>query len=147
MKTRIEPRLRFWPKVNKTETCWLWTGAKSSAGYGQISDRGRALYAHRLAYEWLVTPIPEGLVIDHLCRVRHCVNPDHLEPVTQAENVRRGETGAASSARAKLQADCKHGHPFSGDNLHIYKGRRVCRTCQSMAWRRSRGSKVTTPRA
>ena len=78
---------RFWAKVDKTETCWLWTGGQS-AGYGRFGFKGRPnLGAHRFAYELLVGPIPPGLDLDHLCRVRNCVNPDHLEPVTRRENL------------------------------------------------------------
>lgn len=87
--------------VDITPGCWLWTGAKNWTGYGQrsvrVDGKVRTARAHRMAYELLVGPIPEGLTIDHLCRVRHCVNPDHLEPVTMKENARRGvlaRTGA-----------------------------------------------------
>ena len=85
---------RFWPKVDKTETCWIWIGAIGTGGYGnfwvgpdRLSDRMRA---HRFAYESMVGPIPEGLDLDHLCRNRACVNPAHLEPVTRRVNLRRG---------------------------------------------------------
>lgn len=84
---------RYFDKVEFTDECWLWTAAKSGVGYGLIQE-GRAdqklLYAHRFIYEFCVAPIPDGLVIDHLCRVRHCVNPEHLEVVTLEENSRRG---------------------------------------------------------
>ena len=81
---------RFVAKVERTEDCWLWTGASTALGYGQFSGgQGRLVYAHRWSYEHHVGPIPEGLVIDHLCQTPSCVNPEHLEPVTQAENVRR----------------------------------------------------------
>jgi hypothetical protein len=85
---------RFWAKVNKTETCWLWTGAKHEKGYGLLKVAGQMHRAHRFVYELLVGPIPEGLSLDHLCRVRNCVNPNHLEPVTTGENIRRGLRGA-----------------------------------------------------
>jgi len=80
---------RFWSYVEKTETCWLWTGHLTDDGYGRLGINGQLVLAHRFAYELLVGPIPEGLHLDHLCRVRHCVKPDDLEPVTPAENVRR----------------------------------------------------------
>lgn len=81
---------RFWAKVEKSDSCWLWTGALfPSNGYGALHLDGAAVPAHRVSYELNVGPIPDGLTIDHLCRVRACVRPDHLEPVTQAENLRR----------------------------------------------------------
>ena len=86
-------RLRRYFFPSGSERCWLWTGALDKYGYGYVSWRQsgkkRHFIAHRLIYEELVGPIPDGLVIDHLCRVRHCVNPNHLEPVTQDENLRR----------------------------------------------------------
>lgn len=82
---------RFWMKVEFTDTCWLRTAMNDKAGYGSFNHTwDRKVPAHRYAYEFCVGPIPEGLQIDHLCRVHNCVNPDHLEPVTARENVRRG---------------------------------------------------------
>ena len=105
--------------------CWIWMGTTTGwSGYGQVSERGRMLLAHRVAYESLVGPIPAGLEVDHLCRVRLCVNPAHLQPVTKAENDRR---------RMDAQTHCKAGHPRTGPNVRIsVKGgheQRVCRTC------------------
>lgn len=114
---------RFWEKVMKTETCWLWTGAKASIyGHGKF---GR-VKAHRWAYENLVGPIPTGLTIDHLCRVPACVNPEHLEPVKLAENIRRA---------AAAQTHCKHGHPLD-DAYRDQYGYRHCRICRRDADRR-----------
>ena len=87
---------RFWSKVDKLGdrwACWLWTGA-TMEGYGQFSYAGQSQLAHRLAYTELVGPIPGGMTLDHLCRTRACVNPLHLEPVTNRENILRGTTGA-----------------------------------------------------
>jgi hypothetical protein len=117
---------RFWAKVHKTDTCWLWTGGKSPNGYGHFSDRPWQGGAHRWAYEHLVGPIPSGLCLDHLCRVRHCVRPEHLEPITQRENLLRGRTLQAAN-RAKTH--CIHGHPFDDENTLIYREHRYCRTC------------------
>ena len=79
---------RVWLKVNKTETCWLWTGS-ASGGYGTMAVHGVVNRAHRVVYELLRGPIPDGMVLDHLCRVTLCVNPDHLEPVPHAVNIQR----------------------------------------------------------
>lgn len=93
---RVPMQARFWARVDRRDPdyCWLWVGPLNSNGYAVISEggrRGRGIRAHRYAYELLVGPIPEGLHLDHLCRVRHCVNPKHLEPVTKTENARRAQ--------------------------------------------------------
>jgi hypothetical protein len=117
---------RFWSKVDKSGECWLWMGTKSR-GYGQFYLYGRGWPAHRLAYELVIAPIPEGLQLDHLCRVRHCVNPDHLEAVTNKVNCLRGVSPWAVNAR---KTDCPQGHPYSGENLYTApSGARYCRTC------------------
>lgn len=93
---------RLFPKLDASGPCWLWTGALNRYGYGHIS-RGRRLGAvrvHRAVWELLVGPIADGLELDHVCRVRHCCNPDHLEPVTRAVNVARGAR-RAGTARPK----------------------------------------------
>lgn len=106
--------------------CWLWTGYVDRDGYGRQNE-GRL--AHRLMYEALVGPIPEGLTIDHLCRVRHCVNPAHLEPVTLRENVLRGYGLGGNQAR---RTHCPQGHPYDEENTYKAPGsrRRYCRACQ-----------------
>lgn len=119
----------------QADGCWIYTRAKPGGnGYAQVK-RGRAgrfglIGAHRLAYIQKHGPIPEGLVIDHLCRTPLCVNPDHLEAVTHAENILRGTAPSALNAR---QTHCKRGHALEGDNLKIIRasGSRVCRICQS----------------
>jgi hypothetical protein len=99
---------RFWPKVNKQglNGCWLWTGALNAQGYGKYGEG----LAHRTAFILSVGSIPDGLQLDHLCRVRNCVNPDHLEPVTHLENVRRGLRGALFTPL--LTRSCGKGHPY-----------------------------------
>jgi hypothetical protein len=118
---------RFWAKVVKSDGCWLWTAALSTGGYGRAYFDGRVQQAHRISYELLVGPIPEGLHIDHLCRERHCVNPSHMEPVTPGENVLRGVGPAALHAQMD---NCTHGHPLSGENVRIdANGWRSCMAC------------------
>jgi hypothetical protein len=125
-----DPRLpaRFWSKVRETPGCWEWTGAKHPAGYGQLTVNKVTVYVHRVAYEALVGPIPDGLYIDHLCRTRSCVRPNHLEAVKNGTNVLRGFGRGAINARKTHCA--REGHPLSGDNLYVTRsGRRRCRTC------------------
>lgn len=121
-------RDEFLARIDRQEDgCWLWRGCILSTGYGQAWIDGQRDNAHRIAYELLVGPISEGLTIDHLCRVRHCVNPDHLEPVTMRENLLRGESPAAHHAR---KTHCAEGHPLAGENLRVdRRGWRICVTC------------------
>jgi hypothetical protein len=113
--------------------CWIWTGYVISSGYGQFGKRTRA---HRYVYELLVGPIPDGLILDHLCRVRRCVNPDHLEPVTMAENTRRGYSPWSKRSRQRY---CKRGHPLAGSNLSQGgRGTRRCLACHREGERRRR---------
>ena len=118
---------RFWPKIQKTETCWLWTASRARHGYGVFNEG----LAHRWAYTEFVGPIPTGLTIDHLCGVRLCVNPTHLEPVTLAENIRRA--GHYNTRKTH----CKRGHEFTPTNTIGYMKKnghfqRQCRRCHSV---------------
>ena len=123
---------RFWAKVQKTETCWLWTGGKSLDGYGifRPSHGPRSFRAHRFAYELLIGPIAVGLTLDHLCRVRRCVNPAHLEPVTDRVNILRGISPSAQAAR---KTHCPQGHPYDLFNTHRNRQNgRVCLECRRL---------------
>ena len=136
---------RFWSKVVKTDSCWVWIGARNHLGYGHIhvsKSVGRR-GAHRVSYEMLVGPIPAWATdMDHLCRNPPCVNPAHLEPVTHAENLRRAPRSAATVKRDKTH--CPQGHPYSGENLVINsKGRRECRTCRRAAYLRYRDRNIS----
>lgn len=126
--------IRFIAKVEMAgpDECWLWK-ASLRLGYGRIWVGGSLLSAHRVAYERATGPIKDGLCLDHLCRIKHCVNPSHLDQVTQKENVRRGEAGMIN----KSKTHCFRGHSFSGNNLYVYKSsngreQRRCRSCWSI---------------
>jgi hypothetical protein len=125
---------RFWASVKKMPNgCWEWQGYVDPAGYGQIF-LGKNIphisvneFVHRYAYELLKGPIPEGLTIDHLCRNRRCVCPDHLEAVTFHENLFRGDNIAVVYSR---RTHCKHGHEYTPENTRIYREHRRCKKCQ-----------------
>lgn len=135
---------RFWSKVNKRGpmppqsvapgSCWEWMAAKTSGGYGQFWSKPALVVSHRYAYELLIGPIPEGLQLDHLCRNRACINPQHLEPVTQQVNILRGFSVATTN---RLKTHCPHGHQYTSENTYIHprNNGRICRAC---ARRRSR---------
>jgi hypothetical protein len=127
--------------------CVLYTGYITGGGYGQISVNGTQKLAHRAVYELTVGPIPEGMELDHTCHNRdascmggttclhrRCINVDHLEPVTGAENTRRGKSWAINGTKTH----CSNGHPYSEENTHWYDGRRYCRPCNRMHRRRAR---------
>lgn len=122
---------RFWRRVEKSDGCWRWAGGRGGKAsiYGIFTYAGVHTSAHRVAYELLIRPIPTGLVLDHLCGDTLCVNPEHVEPVTAAENRRRQAARVTHCRRA--------GHPLSGENLYIDgKGQRGCRACRdSYYWR------------
>lgn len=116
--------------------CWYWFAALDSKGYGQFWDGKKRVYAHRFSYIYLKGEIPSGLVLDHLCRVPCCVNPDHLDAVTQAVNTARGETGI----NQRRKTHCPRGHAYTAENLLQLRTRneRVCKTCHRLRMRRRR---------
>lgn len=132
---------RLWAKVDKSgaDGCWLWTGPTNATGYGQIhlsGDNHHRPLVHRLVYELLVGPIPAELTLDHLCRIRSCCNPGHLEPVSYRENLLRGDTLAAANA---AKTHCPAGHPYDEANTYVHNNGRGCRICRnehSRAYRR-----------
>lgn len=121
---------RFWSKVDHSSGCWIWTASLNNQGYAMFGVNGRMRTAHRYAYEVLVGAVPSGLELDHLCRNRACVNPDHLEPVTRTVNVRRGLAPAVAATRHLAVTHCPQGHPYDAANTYIRKsGARQCRAC------------------
>jgi hypothetical protein len=122
-RTYPAPLARFLALTEKTDGCWLWQGhVDKRSGYGKFRMLGRTELAHRAAYLMLKGEIPQGRYLDHLCRVRHCVNPDHLEPVTPQTNTDRG-------LRRKKE-ECKYGHALTGENRGTRSdGRQYCKQC------------------
>jgi hypothetical protein len=131
---------RFWRYVDRrnSEECWPWTGATTLAGYGCLKVEGQSVYAHRIAYGLLIGPLGAGLVPGHSCHDidlscgggnsclhRRCVNPDHLEAMSLAENTRRGRGGAFWATKTH----CPWDHPYDDENTRIYEGRRFCKAC------------------
>lgn len=124
----------FMRHVLRGDGCWLWTGCIANNGYGQVGHEGRTRSAHTVAYEMFVGPIPEGLTIDHTCHNgsgckggptcthRRCVNPGHLEPVTNLVNNRRAKDN---------ETHCVNGHEWTPETTRIRQdtGQRICRTC------------------
>ncbi len=134
---------RFWPKVvgRTPSACWEWIGAKDPFGYGVfwIDERRRKRRAHRISYELLVGPIPNGLTLDHLCRNKSCVNPDHLDPYTSGENSRRSPLAPYWVKAAQTQ--CVNGHDFTVENTYVRPDRtRDCRRCKAARMRALRAA-------
>jgi hypothetical protein len=123
----------LWAKIMKSDGCWVWTGC-TVKGYGTVHFRGRKWMAHRLVFELLREPVPDGMQLDHLCRNPSCVNPDHLEIVTSRENTLRGIGPSAKAARSLA---CPRGHLYDA----IWSGSRRCKICHREHLRRYRAKK------
>lgn len=131
------PVRRFWLRVDQNGPipayrpdlgpCWVWTGPLVTGGYAQFYTDGRKVQAHRWLYGQENGPLPKHLHLDHLCRVRHCVRPSHVEPVTQGENNRRGFGFSGQNIR---KTHCPHGHEYTRENTRMYKTSRFCRACK-----------------
>ena len=126
IRLRGPVRDRLARRTDRSGRCWLWTGRLNRDGYAAIKIGGRYHMAHRVAYEEYVGAIPAGMQLDHLCRVRHCVNPMHLEPVTPRQNTMRGQTPARINAE---KTSCANGHAFDAANTYKLRGVRHCRAC------------------
>lgn len=140
-RNAISQEARFWEKVNKTDTCWLWTGA-TTEGYGvlRLTKNKRLVKAHRHSYELAGLDIPDGLEVDHLCRVRRCVNPAHLEPVTPRENKVRQPWSAPLFQAAKTH--CPQGHEYTDENTRhkVNASGGLSRDCRECFAARSRAN-------
>lgn len=133
-----DPYEKFWRQVQKSEGCWLWLGKRDQKGYGTVRWKQQQKGAHRVSYEALVGPIPEGLTLDHLCRVRNCVNPAHLEPVTHRENVLRGTSIMAVNSR---KTHCLRGHELTPENIYVCSSQPTSRRCKTCHLQRQRDAR------
>lgn len=123
-EAQVKLRERFEGKISSEDECWVWQGAKSDTGYGSLGVEGKTCHAHRIAYEFWVGPIPPRKTIDHLCRNRACVRPEHLEAVSPKENSAKGLLGV-------LKKECAQGHPWTPEHIYDRPGsnKRMCGTC------------------
>jgi hypothetical protein len=131
------PVLKLLLNIERHGECWEWTLSTQRNGYGQISHNGKRIQAHRYAYQLRFGPVPEGLVLDHLCRNKRCVNPEHLEPVTNRENILRGESPIAIRARTN---HCKRGHELTAENIILVRVCRVCSRARDSRYKRMKRS-------
>jgi hypothetical protein len=133
---------RFWSKTERRiGECWIWTGELTNKGYGIFQVRYEKFLAHRIAYGLTYGSVPRHLQIDHLCRRRDCINPTHLEPVTNRENMARGilfaTIKAKAEARRATRTECKNGHPWVPENIYVMGGNERCRACSLISVKKS----------
>lgn len=133
---------RFWSHVSQSDSCWHWVGSRNPDGYGNFTIAGRTHRAHRVSLVAHGITLVEGLVVDHICRVRDCVRPEHLRQVTTRENVLAGVGATAINAR---KTHCKRGHEFTPENTYQGRRGRECHTCRAAKNRRIRLAKVPCP--
>lgn len=142
---------RFLEKVNKTDSCWLWTGALNSRGYGAIGVNGKSVSAHRFSYETYIGEIPPGMVVCHSCDVRNCVNPEHLWVGTSADNNRDMFEKDRNGSSTRRQTHCRRGHSFEEFEPIVYiknqggqagKEYRICKECKRINDSKRRGKNL-----
>lgn len=134
LREPLDERLWRYVAPDPNSGCWLWTGACINTGYGVLQHEGKVLLAHRISYELYHGGIPDGLDLDHKCRVTFCVNPSHLEPVTHQENCRRGISPIRSKEYFASITHCPKGHEYTEENTyrHLHKSghtKRQCKEC------------------
>lgn len=117
--------------------CWLWNGTTDRGGYGKAWFDGRMVQAHRAMFQVVAGEIPVGLHLDHLCRVRRCVNPEHLEAVTVGENTRRSTAPGVAGQHNAVKTHCPAGHLYDEANTYMYRGKRNCRACANARRRKT----------
>ena len=129
---------RLWAKVEKTETCWIWTGTVSKYGYGIITYGGRFLRAHRVAYELEIGAVPTEMHVHHECGTKLCVNPAHLSVLSPSEHSSIHASGRSAKGRKLTPAThCKRGHEFTPENTYVRpSGKRICKACRLVRNRR-----------
>jgi len=148
MLESLPSRIREKIKVNPSTECWEWTAGDNGSGYGLVQWNGKQNLAHRVVYALINGEIPYGKTLDHLCRNRSCANPEHLEPVSHKENLRRGETGKKTGRKQKEKTHCPQGHPYDKHNTHYRSsGERVCMSCNRDRQRRRRAKIRSTQQA
>lgn len=120
----------FWSKVNKTETCWIWTGGKKGNGYGAFYVKRKSVLAHRYVLELMGINVPKNMVVCHTCDNPSCVRPDHLFIGTLRDNSNDMVKKNRQFSHHKYKTECIRGHEFTEENTRIYRGRRICRRCE-----------------
>lgn len=128
--SRLTVEERFWSKVYKTKTCWLWTATKDSSGYGRFRVSTKLVGSHRLSYEWAYGSIKPGFVVMHSCDTPACVNPKHLSLGTHADNMADMSNKGRGRNWCTGVTKCKNGHEFNPENIYHYDGKRLCRACR-----------------
>lgn len=145
---KIEPIKRFEKKYDIDDNgCWIWNAGHKAGGYGCFYDGNKDISAHQFSFVYFKGPVPKGLEIDHLCEVKNCVNPNHLEAVTHAVNVQRGQSAKINSARSRSKTHCPHGHEYTEQNTYLTRHHktgsynRSCKKCREVCVKKFQSAK------